>query len=134
MSDLQIFYFTRTGRSQRIAEKIAAAQECTANRITDETDYNGVVGFIKGGAKAAKKDETKISHPEVMPEKDLVLVFPVWAGAFPPAINSFLSKVDREKVVIIPTSLTSKVKDRDGFKKVIDLIGKDIDDKEIVIF
>ncbi len=126
MKEKQIYYYTRTGRSEAIAEKLAAQYQCKACKITDSQNYNGVIGFIKGGAKASKKDSTDIFYETVDSDKEIVLVFPLWAGTFPPAINSFLEKHEKSNIILVPTSLTSKLKNREGFRNVIDLIGKDI--------
>ncbi len=126
--DIQVFYYTRTGRSEKIAKKIAAQYSVSANKIEEDTSYKGVFGFIKGGAKAAKKEVVSASFAPIEDGKTIVLVYPVWANNFPPAVNSFFESCPKERVILIPTSLTTKIKERDGFIKVIDLIGKDIDD------
>ncbi len=56
----------------------------------------------------------------------IVLVFPVWAGTYPPAVRSFLQQNTGVDIVAIPSSLGTKLKDRDAFTAVIDLIGKEI--------
>ena len=53
-------------------------------------------------------------------------MFPIWAGTFPPAVRSFLQTEGREQIIAIPTSLGSVLKDREGFLKIFDLVGKDI--------
>ncbi len=131
MEKIQVYYYTRTGRSEAIAKKIAEKHCCEAFKIEDDEKWEGVLGFIKGGAKASKGDSTNAVYQKPDEEKDIVLVFPVWAGKYPPAVNSFLKEIDKKRVVLIPTSLKTKFKERDEYKKVIDLIGKDISQIEI---
>ncbi len=131
MENIQVYYYTRTGRSEKVANSIAQKYSTTAHKITDAKDYSGALGFIKGGANAAKKNTANISFEPLKKDVCTVIVFPIWAGTFPPAINTFLQNVKRENVIMIPTSLTTKFKDTEGFKQVVNLIGKDIYDIEI---
>ncbi len=126
-----VYYYTRTGRSKAVAQKIAAEYNTTARAITDNENWNGVIGFIKGGAKASKKETTPITYDKPQATGDIVLVFPLWAAGYPPAVQSFIDDNGRERIIAIPTSLGTKLKSRDGFKKVIDLVGKEIMDIEI---
>ncbi len=133
MQDMQVFYFTKTGRSQMVAKSIADKFGVLSNQIIDKENWDGVVGFLKGGAKASKEERTEIKHAAIEEGKEIVLVFPVWAGKFPPAVNAFMEGVDRSIVTLVATSLGTKIKDREGYKKVIDLVGKDISGMEIDI-
>ncbi len=131
LANIQIFYFTKTGRSRAIAEELAQRYETQAHAITDGENWGGVLGFLKAGAKASKGDQVAIDHSQVDEDKIITVVFPVWAGKYPPALNSFLEGIDRSRVILIPTSLKTKFKDRNGYRNVIDLVGKDISAKGI---
>ncbi len=128
---MQIYYYTRTGRSKLIADKLATQYNTTVNAIEDKENWNGVLGFLKGGAKASKKESLDIIYEKPSSTDDIVVVFPVWAGTFPPAVKRFVEENPCEQITLVPTSLGSKLKNRDGFKKVIDLVGKDIMNIEI---
>ncbi len=131
MSRYQIYYYTRTGRSEKVAKKLAEKYSTTAYKISDNENWSGVVGFIKGGAKAAKKELSSITYEKPQQDKKLVVVFPIWAGSFPPALNAFFEEQDKSKVILVATSLGTKFKDRASYEKVIDLVGKDIFDIEV---
>ncbi len=124
---MQIYYFTRTGRSETIANELASKHNTTAHKITDGKDWAGAKNFLRGGFMSSKKQLIEIEYSPVDKADDIILVFPIWAGSFPPAIRSFIEKEGRNSVIAIPTSLASKLKDRDGFKNVVDLIGKQIE-------
>ena len=129
---MQVYYFSRTGRSKEIATKIANSLNQNSNEIKDTENWQGLKGFIKGGAKASIKDTVDISYAKPDRNDEFILVFPIWAGTFPPAVRSFLNEINcNEKVTLIPTSLMTKLKKRDEFKKVIDLVGKDIMSKSV---
>ncbi len=130
---MQIYYYTRTGRSERIAEKIAQKHGVEAKKIEDTEDWKGLYKFLKGGYMSAKKEKIVAKYEKPTDGDDIVLVFPIWAGSFPPTVRTFIDEVSRNRIVLIPTSLTSKLSDRDGFIRVTDLIGKNIDDLPLEI-
>ncbi|HWP51511.1 MAG TPA: flavodoxin, partial [Clostridia bacterium] len=97
-----------------------------AQKIEDGKNWAGATGFMKAGFMSVKKKGLPASYPEPAPEEPIILVFPVWADSFPPAVKTFIDAVGRARITAIPTSLSSTIKDRKGFAKVIDLVGKEI--------
>lgn len=123
---MQVYYFTRTGRSKKVAEELAERYGTKAQEITDDVDWQGAMGYLKAGYEAFKNETRPARYNRPAANEELILVFPVWAGTFPPAVRGFLEREGRAKVICMPTSISSKLKDRDGFIKVIDLAGKTI--------
>lgn len=130
---MQIYYFTRTGRSKKIAETLAVRYGVTAQRIEDGKSWAGAVGFIKACLMSVGKKSLSARYPEPAAGGPIILVFPVWASTFPPAVRAFTDAVGRARITAIPTSEGSTLKDRAGFARVIDLVGKEISAPEIVI-
>ena len=124
---MQVYYFTRTGRSKKVAEELAERYGTKAQEIADDVDWQGPIGYLKAGYKAFRGEDLPARYNKPDAKEELILVFPVWAGTFPPAVRSFLEREGREKVICMPTSIGSKLKDREGFIKVIDLVGKEIE-------
>ena len=129
---MQVYYFTRTGRSKKIADELAARYETKAQEIADDVNWQGAMGYLKAGYESFKKETRPARYNKPVADEELILVFPVWAGTFPPAVRSFLEMEGRAKVICMPTSIGSKLKDRDGFVKVIDLVGKTITTPESI--
>jgi len=50
----KVVYFTRTGNSKRVAEKIANKLSCETIQITDNINWKGILGFLKGGYYSSK--------------------------------------------------------------------------------
>lgn len=123
---MQIYYFTRTDRSKNIAETLAVRYGVTAHRIDDGKSWTGAAGYIKAGFMAARQKNLPARYPEPAAVEPIVLVFPIWAGTFPPAVKTFIDTVGRGRITAIPTSLGSTLKDRTGFARVVDLVGKEI--------
>ena len=124
---MQVYYFTRTGRSKQVAEELAERYETKAQEIADDVNWQGAMGYLKAGYESFKKETRPARYNKPVADEELILVFPVWAGTFPPAVRSFLEREGRAKVICMPTSIGSKLKDREGFIKVIDLVGKEIE-------
>lgn len=123
---MQVYYFSRTGRSKAIAEQLASRYHIKARIIEDHKNWKGKINYIKAGAMALRGGKIPVNYLEPDLSDDIIVVFPLWAGAMPPGIKTFVESVGKENIIAIITSLGSTMKQRDGFKKIIDLVGKDI--------
>lgn len=130
---MQIYYYTRTGRGKKIALELQEKYGYPINQITDDKKWDGALNYIKAGAMACQKKTVQASYKEPNKDQDIILLFPVWAGTFPPTVRSFLEKNSRENIIAIPSSLGTKFKDRDGFKDIYDLVGKEISAPDIEV-
>ncbi|MBO6047174.1 MAG: hypothetical protein J6P61_05390 [Erysipelotrichaceae bacterium] len=123
---MNIYYYTRTNTCERIAHGLAEKYQCQARQIIGSIDYSGKTGFIRGGkASISKREDPCIYKRPDEDVKNILLVTPVWAGALPPAVRTFVKENGRENIILVPVSKGSKIKDRDGYKKVIDVVGGD---------
>lgn len=129
---MQIYYFTRSGRSKAIAEQLAQRYGTDARRIDDGKDWSGGLQYMLAAFQAVGGKQLPITYEAPAADDQIALVFPVWAGKFPPAVCTFLVKVGRERIICIPTSLGSTLTDRSGFAKIIDLVGKEITAPEVL--
>ena len=129
---MQIYYFSRTGRSKAIAEQIASRYHTEARVIDDHKDWNGKVNYMKAGAMALSGKTIPVDYIEPDVADEIIVVFPLWAGTMPPGVKKFVETVGKENITAIITSLGSTMKQRDRFKKVIDLVGKDITAPDIM--
>ena len=129
---MQIYYFSRTGRSKAIAEQIASRYHTAARVIDDHKDWNGKVNYMKAGAMALSGRTIPVDYIEPDIADEIIVVFPLWAGTMPPGVKKFVETVGKEHIIAIITSLGSTMKQRDGFKKIIDLVGKDINAPDII--
>ncbi|MDD2980702.1 MAG: flavodoxin [Hespellia sp.] len=128
---MQIYYFSRTGRSKKIAEQLAERYETTARMIDDHRDWSGKVNYVKAGAMAMSGKTIPVDYEKPDPDQKIVVVFPLWASAMPPAVKTFVTEVGGEKITAVVTSLGSTLRKRDDFAKVIDLVGDQLEAPEI---
>lgn len=123
---MQVYYFTRTGRSKIIAQQLAERHNTEARIIDDHKDWSGKVNYMKAGAMAMSGKIIPVDYEKPDLSDEIVVVFPLWAGTMPPAVKAFITEVGGKNVIAIVTSLGSKLSNRDEFKNVIDLVGKEI--------
>lgn len=92
---IKVLYFSRNGNGKRIAEKIAKKTGCHISVITDDKNWKGPLGFIKGGFYATT---WKLTRPTVSPPvtweqyEHIIIISPLWANNVAPAIYSLIQK------------------------------------------
>lgn len=121
----RVYFFTRTGDSEKIAAAVAAQTGGTCFPIRDGKNWKGPLGFLRGGYYASRQKSLPAQYEKPQPGDTVYLCFPVWAGSFPPAVRTFLSETGRANVTAVPTSMGSTLTDRAGFVRIIDIVGKD---------
>lgn len=118
-----VLFFSRTGISKRVAEKISIALGTKPIEITDDKNWNGILGFIKGGYYATKGKSVNIKvNGDVGDADRYIVVSPLWAGKPAPAISQFLKQVPLNKVHLVITCNGSDV-DKD-ISKYEEKVGK----------
>lgn len=123
---MQIYYFTRSGRSKKIAETLAVQYQTTAKCIDDHKNWQGKWGYMNAAIMALIGKMPKVDYQKPDTKDKITVVFPLWAGKLPPAVKSFANEIGRGKLICVVTSLGSMLKDREGFAKIIDLVGQSI--------
>jgi flavodoxin len=93
MKSLVVFY-SRTGTSRMVAEKISKALNSDLEEIIDKKSRAGPLGWLSGGKDASQKALTDIMPIKFDPAKYDVVVIgsPIWAGNLTPAIRTYISE------------------------------------------
>lgn len=118
----KVIYFTRTGNSKRIAEKIAAKLDCDLVKVDDHRNWNGFFGFIKAGFFSSTNRSVKIDLDGNLDGTDVyIVVTPLWAGGISPAIRAFLKNVDPGVVHLVVSSDGSYLKSGQKFKAIYNI-------------
>jgi len=119
----KVVYFTRSGNSKRVAEKISNKLGTDLIEIRDHQRWNGFIGYMRAGFFSTVNKKVQITLSEPLQDYDeLIVVSPLWAGGLASATRSFLSTLPRGKVHLVVTSIGSMIKDRTGYKSVTDII------------
>ena len=129
----KILYFTRTGNCERIANKIAEKLDGQLVQVTDNKNWKGPIGFIKGGfySTAKRKVEIELEYP-IQKDDMIIAVSPLWANGIVPAIKRFLESVPHDNVHLVISSDGSTLKDRDGYKSVTDIVKNQNNEDEAI--
>lgn len=113
-----VVYYSRTGQTKFVAEKIATKLKADLEEIVDLKNKKGWLGFLKAGYEATAKKETKIGDMRNTPSNyDLIVVgTPVWNSRPASAIRTYLKRNDlsEKKVAVFCT------KDSEGLEKAIE--------------
>ena len=95
MSDILVAYYSRTGKTRLVAEKLASLLGADLEEITETKDRSGVIGFIAAGKDTVMKKPAELAHaPSPGEHKTVVIGMPVWANQPPPAIRTWLGQTD----------------------------------------
>ena len=129
----KVMYFTRTGISKKVAEKIAAKLGCELIQITDNMNWQGPIGFLKGGYYASQNKTVGIKiHGNIDDVQEFIVVTPLWAGKVVPAIQTFLKTISLDKVHLVVTSNGSTLQNRSGYKSVSDIVKRTKNEDDVI--
>ena len=129
----KVVYFTRTGTSKRVAEKIAEKLSVATVEIVDNKIWGGPMGFMRGAYYAAKNKEVSIKvEGKISDEDEIIMVSPIWVGNLVPALSTFLRKCDKSTIHLVTTSKDSGIKDKAGFKSLTEIITKKNNEDEVI--
>ena len=105
-----VIFFSRTGNSKRVATKIADSLGANLLQITDDKNWSGIWGYLKGGYYASSNKSVNIKVNGNFEEADqYIVVSPLWAGGPAPSVREFLKKVPTNKVNLVITCKGSNI-------------------------
>lgn len=124
---LLVAYYSRTGNTKKVAERLAELLECDIEQIIDKKNRKGIIGYIKSGRDSLLKKTTDIVESKVdFSQYDtIILATPVWASNMPPAIRTYIQKYGNNfnKVAFVYTQMGSGYEKAEVSMK--ELIGKE---------
>lgn len=87
-----VVYYSRTGRTKKVAEAIAQKLQCDIEEILDTKKRTGLIGFLRSGRHSMKKKLTVLKPIKNDPALyDLVLIgTPIWADSISTPIRTYL--------------------------------------------
>lgn len=104
-----VVYFSCTGNTESIAEKVAAATNGTLMRIEPDNPYTSADLNYNAGCRANAEQDSGTARPALAaPVPDIAgystiyLGYPIWWGKAPRIILSFLESADLSGKTIVP--------------------------------
>jgi len=125
MDTYQVYYFSRTGNSERIARKLAERLSCPLFLISDDVNWNGFGAYFKFQSYAkGKKPLTVICKGKSDNACEIIVVSPIWGSRLTPTVQKFLSEIEKDKVHVVTSSMMDHLRGGEGFKSVTEIIGR----------
>lgn len=88
-----IVFYSRSGRTRKVAEKIAKHLDADIEEIKTKKSYKGLLGYWRAGRDASRKFIPEISTSKDPSKYSLVIMgTPVWAWNICPPVRSYLIK------------------------------------------
>ena len=101
-----IVYYSYTGHTKMIAEKIQKRLNCDILEIKPVTeyseDYNQVVDEEQNNSSANKKPEIQVIDKDLSKYNEIILGSPVWWYTIAPVIRTFLTQNNFDNKIIKP--------------------------------
>ena len=119
-----IVYFTRSGNSEKVVNKIQESLKGDIELIKEPVSRKGIIGWLKSGSGNSKREVAEIKEPQYDPaEYDLViLASPIWAGTVSSPMRSYMiknrSKLERTAVFLTNDSGSVEA----AFSEIYDLL------------
>jgi flavodoxin len=87
-----VVYYSRTGKTKRVAEAIAKNLGADLEEIRDTKSRRGLFGFLRSGREGMREVPGKIEQPKLDPSRyDLVVLgAPVWGSALASPLRGYL--------------------------------------------
>jgi flavodoxin len=89
-----IVYYTRTGRTKKIAEIIQSALNCEIEMIQDIKNREGILGWLSAGREAGKKSTTELKSLQKNPSDYNIVIIgsPTWNGRVSVPIRTYIQQ------------------------------------------
>ncbi|MEG1794877.1 MAG: hypothetical protein RR262_00090 [Clostridium sp.] len=77
-----IVYYSRTGNTEKLANEIQKQTGGVIEKIEDNINRRGILGYLKSGFQAAKKHAVSINEPINNPKdfEKVIVISSIWAG------------------------------------------------------
>ncbi|MFP4329085.1 MAG: flavodoxin family protein [Spirochaetaceae bacterium] len=101
-----VLFYSAYGNTRYIANGLARRLHAAVIEIEEEKPMKGLLGFIRGGFRAATtRPSPVVGKPwvEAKPYATLYLLTPIWAGQIAPAMHAVMQKLDfaRKQVYVV---------------------------------
>ena len=118
-----IVYYSRTGRTKKIAEKIQSALDGEIDRIQDIKNREGKLGWLFAGIDAEIKATTKLKGVQLNPsDYDVIIIgSPTWNGHVSVPIRSYIQQYreDLAHVALFSTGDVDKLNAIEDMKEML---------------
>lgn len=105
-----IVYFSRSNKTKMAAEKLSKLMNVKVYEVTDNMNWKGLIGYLRGGFYASTNRKVEITYDaECLDAKQLIVMSPLWAGGPSPAIRTFIRDNSDKNINLVLTNDGSDV-------------------------
>ncbi len=100
-----VIYFSKSGKTEQLAERVAADFSCPRVKIETEEAYGGYVSSVIRAGKELRKGvvpKVRTSVPDTRKYDVILLGFPIWYGSVPSFVSDFIARCNTAGKIIIP--------------------------------
>lgn len=121
-----IYYYSRSGTTEKIAKELAKKLKCEAEMVDDGVKRAGPFGLLRTGYHAMKKTEFKLEPLAHKPKDyDLVLIgTPTWGGNMCTPIRTFITNNKKKIKAAAFFSTSGGVEEGQCFEFMEEAFGK----------
>jgi menaquinone-dependent protoporphyrinogen IX oxidase len=120
-----VVYYSRTGTTKKVGEKLASLLKCTSEEIRDTKSRKGIFGWLSAGKDATREALTELEKVENDPASfDIVVIgTPVWNHRMSTAVRTYLTQY-KDSFRRVAFFCTYQYTDSDPFEEMASLCGK----------
>ncbi len=120
-----VTYYSRTGNTKKVAEKLAILLKCTIEEIHDTKNRKGFLGWLSAGKTATKKELTTLEKVSNDPASfDIVVIgTPMWNHTVSTPIRTYLTQY-KDSFKKVAFFCTHQFTDDSPFEEMATLCGK----------
>ncbi len=123
--NILVTYYSRTGNTKKVAEKLAVLLKGTAEEIHDTKNREGFLGYLSAGKTATTKMLTTLEKVSNDPASFEIVVIgtPMWNGAMSTPIRTYLTQY-KDSFKKVAFFCTHQYTDGSPFEEMASLCGK----------
>ena len=120
-----VTYYSRTGNTEKVAEKLATLLKCASEEIHDTKSRKGFLGWLSAGKTATKKELTTLEKVSNDPASfDIVVIgTPMWNHTVSTPIRTYLTQY-KDSFKKVAFFCTHQYTDDSPFEEMASLVGK----------
>lgn len=120
-----VVYYSRTGTTRKVAEKLASLLKCVSEEIRDTRNRKGILGFLSAGKDATTKKLAKIEKVNNDPASYGMVIIgtPMWNRRMSAAIRTYLTQY-KDNFKKVAFFCTYQYTDDNPFEEMESLCGK----------
>ena len=113
--EVLVVYFSATGTTKRVAEKIAAITDADLYEITAAVEYSAAdLNWNDRNSRSTIEQNDRNARPEISSDplnlegyKTIYIGYPIWWGEAPRIMDTFVESYDFDEITMIPFCTSS---------------------------